>query len=316
MTNSLFQLQNNYERELSLHSKARTDLRTFREEAEAEARIRKVAEEQADNLRRELAEQKSLREQEKASLETSLRKYEKNLEETRAQNSLLHDQLENIGEQIEKLQTGKPAAASEDAPLEGSSDETSSLQKTVSELREVVKFVRSEKDMIQAHLDSARRAAERERAVAAVAKRSLDEARAELKVIQESSKDADASGGADLDGLREKLRTAEDQSRLLGDSNAHMREELEKLKNSSSNLTEELDSAKKAAQPSEKRQQALETENVGLVAEKESLLREIEDWKGRVHSLVSKFNQVCFEVISSSLSATDWLFSNKPFFWD
>jgi nucleoprotein TPR len=275
-----------------LHSAARTGLRAAREEAEVEARLRKVADEQADSLKSELAEQRSLLEQEKASLESNLKEYEMNLEETRAQNTLLHGQLEQIGDQIEKIQTGKAAEATEGTPSEGSPDEVFNLQKTVSELREVVRFLRLEKDMIQAQLDTARRSAERERAVAAVAKRSLDEARVELKVMEESSKGVDAGDGADMDALKEKLRAAEGQSRLLGDSNAHLREEFEKLKNNTSSLEEELDTTKKAAQPSEKRQQELETEKAGLIAEKESLLREIDDWKGRVQSLVSKFNQV------------------------
>jgi nucleoprotein TPR len=168
------------------------------------------------------------------------------------------------------------------------------MQKTISELREVVKFVRSEKEMLQAQLDSVRRTADRERAAAALAKRSLDEARAELRIVQEASQSGDASSTRDIDGLREKLQAAEEQTRLLGESNAHLREELKKLEAKFSSINEELEKARTAAQPSEKRQQELEGEKVGFVAEKESLLREINDWKGRVQSLVTKFNQVSF----------------------
>ena len=251
-----------------------------------------AADEQTAILKSELTQQKALFDDEKAALEDNLAGYKKNLEETRSQNALLHGQLEKIGDQIEKLQGTKTAEVAEGMPAEESPDETGSMQKTVSELREVIKFVRSEKDMVQAQLDTARRAMERQRAAAAVAKRSLDEARAELKVLQENSQAERASEGGDMGALKEKLRAAEEQSRLLGDSNFHLRGELEKLEAKTSRLTEELDSAKESAQPSEKRSQELEAEKAGLIAEKESLLREINDWKGRVQSLVSKFNQV------------------------
>ena len=275
---------------------ARTDLRAAREEAETEVRLRLVAEEQASSLKSELAQQKTILEEEKEALENSLRTYQKNLEDTRAQNTLLHGQLEKIGDQIEKIQSVRAAEAAEGTASEELVSDNA-MQKTVSELREVVKFVRSEKEMIQAQLDTERRAAERERAASAVAKRSLDEARAELKVLQENSQRS-VVGDTNVEELQLKLQEAQEQTRLLGDSNSHLREELGKVKKSTSDLNAQLELAKKNAEPAEKRQHELEAEKAGLVAEKESLLREVSDWKGRVQSLVSKFNQVSFLIFS------------------
>jgi nucleoprotein TPR len=218
-----------------------------------------------------------------------LKECEKNLDETRAQNSLLHGQLEKIGDQIENIQGGK--AVEEGEAVDGSSSELGDMQKTMTELREVVKFVRSEKEMIQAQLDTARRSADRERATAAIAKLSLDEVRAELRTVQENS---DSNGAADISVLKAKLKSAEEQCRLLGESNSHLREEMKTLETKLSSMKEELENSQKAAQPTEKRQQELEGEKAGLLAEKESLIREINDWKGRVQSLVTKFNQVSF----------------------
>jgi nucleoprotein TPR len=175
--------QTNYERELSLHATARTDLRAAKEVQEAELRLRTIAEEQAAAAKADLIDQLASFEAKKAEMESREKEYEKNLDDTRAQNALLHGQLETINKQIERIQSGKGGMA-EDA--EGMT-EADSLHKTISELREVVRFVRADKEMIQNQLDSARRAAERERASAAIAKRSLEEARAELKVLQEST---------------------------------------------------------------------------------------------------------------------------------
>lgn len=278
--------QNNYERELALHASARSDLRKANEQAEAEAKLRNAAEDKAETLSRELVAEKSQLDKEKEQMATTIQDYEKNLEQTRSQNSLLHAQLEKIGDQIEKIQGGKGSEATE------VSGDPSAIHKTEIELREVIKFVRSEKEMVQTQLDSARRAAERERAAAAIAKRSLDEARAELKVLQESTQGSIAGAASDIEGMKEKLIAAEQQTKLLGESNSHLRAEVKKLEASLSNAQTDLTSAKSASAPSEKRQKELEAENAGHVAEKESLLREINDWKGRVQSLVSKFNQV------------------------
>jgi nucleoprotein TPR len=281
--------ETNYERELSLHSAAMGDLRSAKEEAEAESRLRKMAEEQDATAKSELEEGRSFLEHEKKTMENTVKEFENNLKETRAQNTLLHGQLEKINDQIEKIQSGTGGAL-DSSTSEGATDEVNTLQKTISELREVVKFVRADKEMVQSQLDSARRAAERERAAAAVAKRSLEEARAELKVFQESAGSADS--GSALDGLKEKLKNAEQQARLLSESNSHLREEVKKLETNLAAVKKELESSNSASIPSEKRLQNMETEKAGLIAEKESLLREIEDWKGRVQSLVSKFNQV------------------------
>lgn len=281
--------QTNYERELALHAAARTDLRAVKEEVEAESRLRKLAEAQAAAARTELEERKASLEQEKAQIQKSVQEYEKTLEDTRAQNTLLHSQLEKIAEQIERMQGGQ--GGTRDASIaETDTDEVATLRKTIVELREVVKFVRADKDLVQAQLDAARRVAERERAVASVAKRSLEEARAELKLLQDKV-DGSPAGG-ETEGPQEKLKAAQQQTKLLGESNAHLREEMRKLESSVSALKAELESAKSASIPSDKQLKVLETEKAGLLAEKESLQREINDWKGRVQSLVSRFNQV------------------------
>jgi nucleoprotein TPR len=274
-----------------LHSTARTALRATREETESEIRLRKATEEQLELLKSQYSEQRSQWEEEKSSLEISLKQMEKGLTDSRSQNSALHSQLETIGDQVEKKMSEVTNGADEE---EVDVAAFGNMRKTVTELREIVKFLRSDKEMIQAQLDSAVRAAERERAAAAVVKRSLDAARAELKVLEDSSAASaqSSSTGGELSAMKEKLATSEEKSRLLGESNTHLREEIDRLNTSVSGMQGELEAAKNSAQPYEKQKQALELEKAALLSEKESLLREIDAWKGRVQSLVSKFNQV------------------------
>ena len=286
--------QNNYERELSQHAAARTDLRKARSEAEEERRNRVAAEENLNSLKKEVEELHSSFEEEKKSVEEALENAEKRLKDAQAQNEVLHSQLETLGELAEKQQESRVAAAADadgsEAPAEGKDAEINALNKTISELREVVRFLRSEKEMNQAQLDAAKRTAERERAAANIAKRSLDEARAELEIAGKAGTAAgDESNSKEL---AEKLQSAEDQLQLLRDSNHLLREENEKLHKSITALQNEVDASKKSSQPGEKRVRELEVEKASLEAEKASLTREIESWKGRVQSLVTKFNQV------------------------
>ena len=115
---------------------------------------------------------------------------EKRLKDAMAQNDVLHNQLNAMGELADKDQAARiEAAAGEataDEAAEGDSAEIKALNKTISELREIIRYLRSEKEMIQAQVDAAKRTAERERTSASLYKRSLDEARAELQVLTNS----------------------------------------------------------------------------------------------------------------------------------
>ena len=109
--------------------------------------------------------------------------------------------------------------------------------------------------MYEAQLESARRTSERERAAAAVTKRTLDEARAELAgpsawsqgtVDKENVKSAE-----ERDADAAKIRKAEEQLVLLRESNKLLREEAEKTARSLQEAQKELDAKMKSAAPTE-----------------------------------------------------------------
>jgi len=285
--------QTSYERELSQHAAARTELRKSRTEAEEERRNRVSAEERLNVLKKETEGLRTEYEQEKRQVDEALANAEKRLKDAQGQNEVLHKQLETLGDLAEKNQEQRVAAAAGDGtedPASGKNAEINALNKTITELREVIRFLRSEKEMIQAQEDAAKRTAERERAAATVIKRSLDEARAELLVLRSSSNTT--SEDTIVKELAQKYRSAEDQLKLLRDSNQLLREEAEKLQVSLTTVKSELAATNLSAQPAEDRQRELEVEKASLEAEKASLRREIESWKRRVQTLVSTFNQV------------------------
>lgn len=240
----------------------------------------------------------AVHEQEKTSVEELLKNTEKRLKDAEAQNDVLHQQLQTLGDLAEKEQAARvDAAAGEpgaETATEGESAEIKTLNKSISELREVIRYLRSEKEMIQAQVDAAKRGAEREKASASVYKRSLDEARAELEVLTNSA--LSTSEGPDVKDLTEKLKSSEDQLKLLTDSNQLLRDEADKLKKSITSLQVELDASKQSVAPAEQRLRQLEADKKTHESEKKSLTEEVESWKDRVKKLVSKFNQVSLRV--------------------
>jgi len=288
----LAEAQSNYERELALHSAVRTDLRKAREESEEATRLRNTAMEEAATLQDKFKIQQSSLEEVKLKREEVEKEFKEKMGALRAENTLLHTQLEKFNDQVEKMQTRNTGDLTDIQNIGGDAtgeEEMLKLRMDVSELRELVKFVRAEKDLLQDQLGAAQRATERERTKASFARRAAEDTQAELKALKESAenKSNDVS-----DALTDKLKTMEEQSRLLGDSNAHLQQQVQSLQNNLTETRKELDISKRALQPTTNAKKELEADKAALLAEKESLLREINDWKGRVQSLVSRFNQV------------------------
>jgi nucleoprotein TPR len=287
----LSEAQSNYERELELHASARSDLRKAREDCEKQIMLRQSAEHTASIVKEEFERLQASWDDGKSKHQEEMKILQRSLEDSRAQNSLLHSQLEKITEQIDRMRTVRTEGASgEDSKDEEifGEDEISSLRRTVSELRELVHFVRSEKDVIQAQLDAARRATERERTKASIAQRNLEDARAELNVAQDVSNEK----AADANVLSEKLKSIEEQCRLLNDSNAHLQQQVLGLQKKLNVVNDELQKSQEALKPAEKLVRELKSDKVALQAGKESAVKEVEDWKNRVQSMVARFNQV------------------------
>lgn len=293
--------QSNYERELDLHAAANKDLRDAREEIASEKHLRRAAEEQLEIARVEIVEREKQLNYEKEKMTISMNEMEVSLKLTRTQNELLLSQLTALGEQVEKAQNERIEMSSGDMV---SSDEVETLRRQVSDLREVVKFMRSEREMNDAKIDAARRTAEREKAASAVTKRSLDEARAELKILQEQTTAAGPSINAEME---ERLKKAEEQLIILQESNRLLRDEGKKLHENLASTKAELDAQKLAFVPLEQQERDFSVQKAVLVAERSSLQRELESWKQRVQSLVSKFNQIDPEDYSRVLKQVESL---------
>jgi len=278
--------QHNYERELRLHSNARSDIHEARKQFLSENHLRKSAEEKLTVGMTEISGKERQVKDEKSKISFDLKKMEDSLKQTRKQNELLHSQLKTLGDQVDKTQLDRIQVSSE----ESSSTGVSNIQKSVLELREIIRFMRSEREINLAHLDASRRTAEREKAASAVIKRSLDEARTELRVLEESKLTKERSHSSTKMG--DKLQAAEEQLILLRESNKLLRGEGMSFQQSIGKLKIALSEQKDSLKTITKSEKDLIVERAALESERKSLHRELEDWKDRVQSLISKFNGV------------------------
>lgn len=277
--------QANYERELKLHAEARTALRVAIEKAENEAIERKAASDELSLLKSSIEKERDVWAKEKDSLQKAYQILEGSLKEARDHNSILHSQLEALGAQVQESLSSRS-----DATQEGGSV-ANEAQKQLQEMRQVVKFLRSENQMMQTQLDTATRGIEREKAAAGILQHRLDETQAELTALKEYA-EMGKSSSTELAAAGAKLAAANEQVALLTDSNKLLREECNRLRESLKTSQEDLGGLRKQLEPSENLKHDYEGKLAALNAENESLRRELDAWKGRVENLVKKFNQV------------------------
>ena len=304
--------KDNYERELALHADARKELQATRGKAESEARLHQNTMSQLNNFNDETARERRAWDESKDRLQEAQKHAEARLAESQEQNKILHSQLAALHETVEKIQTEKVSAVVDSAGEAGETsilaEDSASIAKQVSELREVVRYMRNEKDVIETQLQSARRTAERERAAAEIAKRSLDQLRAEIELLQnEGTKESsvDLSSVDSAVAIAAKLKQAEDQLVLLRESNTMLRAETEKLSQSVEISQNEAQGAKNALEPTKEISRSLEVDKAALEAEKASLIREVDAWKDRVQSLVKKFHQIDPEEHANALKKVE-----------
>jgi nucleoprotein TPR len=282
--------QDNYERELKLHAEARSQLRFLREQSDEASRKGREAEEKIASLNQSLLFEQERVEKINNELTSTTQTLEKRLEASQAQNRVLHEQLDTLNQMVETLKSNRVTAA-----IGGGFDDSSDvhgLQKQISELQEVVRFLRSDNEMIQTQLDTAKRTVEREKAAGNVLASSLEEARSELKELRDAAGNSESDATKKLKETESKLSETKDQLKLLRDSNHVLREQSEKAESMMSQMKREIESLKEAAKPLEKASHDASVRIAQLEAEKASLSNDVASWKSRVESLVTKFNQI------------------------
>ena len=285
-------LQDNYERELALHSAACSDARNIRSQLETFMDKCHSLERENDNLKTVQLSAIEKNAGENSELQVMVATLERQVQEARNLNGLLHNQLSSVTKALAQLESDRESKAGTVTGVQENSteEEKNTSYQHINELQEIIAFMRSEREMLESQLNHARRTAEREKSAADVAKRALEAARVELDIsVTRQLRDENSEPIADLTA---KVKAYDDQIKLLRESNQLLRDEVDKLSAQLLNAQNDKSIALNALEPMQKERQSLEIQKATLEVEKNSLIREVDAWKERVQSLVTKFHQV------------------------
>lgn len=235
---------------------------------------------------------------------------EKRLDESRKQNSLLHNQLSSLTATLDKAQNVDVGEAMDaTASTIESTEEIAQVKKTMTEYRGIVEYMRSERELMEKQIDSLQLKLKSQEAAAIIARAALDESKVEIQTIQKQLQDANeskehASSTISDDSIKQSsiYKQASEQLVLLRESNIVLREQSERMSVKLEASLAEVTELKNSLESLEKESSNFEVEKASWEKERESLQREAEVWKVRVQNFVSKFNQVDMEEHEKALA--------------
>ncbi|CAM9720090.1 unnamed protein product, partial [Discosporangium mesarthrocarpum] len=153
-------------------------------------------------------------------------------------------------------------------------------------MRELVRFLRQDKDVAEARLEISQQQVSRREAELDQARRMVREAR------EQAARDARELAGAVSEGEHRKLLAEVEQLSALRESNTMLRVAAKQAEADLVQAREKLSAVEAAAEPARRKMAGLEAEKASLSSQVESLKREVASWKNRVTSLTLSFNAV------------------------
>ncbi|KTG41002.1 hypothetical protein cypCar_00019301 [Cyprinus carpio] len=268
--------QNKYERELMLHAADVEALQATKKQGQLSVQSLKQLEEKAQKAASELRQGRVDWEQKEKRLKEELSKEQKRAEELQKQNTMLHDQMENLSSKIiasTQQQTARESSLNISLNEEGKSHE---------QILDILRFVRREKEI-----------AETRREVAEVEtlryKQRMEYLEGELKELQDS-----------LNVEREKLqlRKLEADIKPLQDSNAELSEKSGMLQAEKRLLEEDVKRLKTRTQQLLNQQKdSDQEESKRLHSEREAHLK-------RIQQLIEETGKLKNELARSQASIT------------
>jgi nucleoprotein TPR len=275
--------QQNYERELVKHADAARTLQQLRNEhAELKNEVHSFKS-QAETAKASLSFSES-------SWETQRENYQKELSEVRArcddlikQNKILHGQFDKVNEQMTEL---KKERAFRDEAMEVA-PEGQSVDKSMEDLREVIRYLRQEKEIVDVQYELSLQETKRLKQQLDYARNQLEETKVQL-ATEKSKQGEQLRGVAEHKEIMEKIS----ELNLLRESNSSLRYEGEKKAKKVTELTTKIEELEAKIQPLEQSVRELEAEKEVKDAQMKLLSEDNERWKARTQQILQKYDRV------------------------
>jgi len=275
--------QQNYERELVKHAEAAQTVQKLRAEyAELKDEVNAFKTE-AESAKAALSVNESSWESQRGNYEKELGQVRARCDDLIKQNRILHGQFENVNEQMLEL---KKERAYTDEAFEVS-PEGQPLDKSIEDLREVVRYLRQEKEIVDVQYELALQETKRLKQQLDHTRNQLDETRVQLSSEQQKQSDQ-------LRGMTEHKEIMEKISELnlLRESNSALRFEGEKKGKKVVELSTKIEELEEKIQPLEQAVRELEAEKDVKDAQMALLAEDNERWKARTQQILQKYDRV------------------------
>ncbi|XP_045130805.1 nucleoprotein TPR-like [Portunus trituberculatus] len=276
------EVQDKYEREVILHAADLKALATLKErQAEYNAELQEAV--CAKTKAEEAVRETRLGFEER---ETTLRKENKDLmvrsHELEEQNKSLLDQFTQLSDKMATMQKKFTSSEGEGQNVSFTEDEARSSD----QLREIIKYLRRERDVTCGKFEVAQAESQRIEAQRACLRTQVDQLTKELAEEREKNQVSVDSASRYAELLR-KVHTMD----ALADSNRLMREEKEGLQNSLAEFKAKYESIQKQIEPLQEKLRLNDNRIDSLTLEKKTLENEKEMFKKRTAELVEKLNR-------------------------
>ncbi|CAD6228202.1 GSCOCG00006403001-RA-CDS [Cotesia congregata] len=283
-----------YAREMQLHS---TDLQALAKLRADSANVSKTIDEltRAKNVAVEALEAERLACHEREQkLQNDIEEMQKRIEDLDAQNSLLHNQVQELSDRTAIMQSNRSSLGGQesmDTSLDSSAMNRSLTgveedSKSAEQLLRVMKYLRREKDLAMTKLDVLKAENFRLKSQAEVAEKRLKESEMLLSNQREQSEIEVVTTSKHADLLRkvETLNAIADSNRILREERDSLLAKVTELGNQVATLSEEV-------VPLREKARDLAGKNEAMIQENSSLKNEATRWRQRANTLVERANK-------------------------
>ncbi|OKL61291.1 hypothetical protein UA08_03762 [Talaromyces atroroseus] len=290
------QAQQNYESELVKHAEAAKQLQTVRSEAN-QLRLEIVdVRTQSENSKKDLSQKEESWNEQKDRFEREVLDLQKRREEVLHQNTLLHNQLENITKQISALQRDRANIVLNEEEADGTSSSLESLQ-------EVIKYLRREKEIVDVQYHLSTQESKRLRQQLDYTQSQLDDTRLKLEQQRRAAADSDHNNLS-----HNKLVETLNELNVFRESSVTLRNQARQAETALAEKTARVDELVQQIEPLQNKIRELEN----LVESKDEEMKLIhadrDRWQQRTENILQKYDRVDpteMEALKEKLSALE-----------
>lgn len=276
------QAQQSYEVELMKHGEATKNLRDMRDEYNKLKTEVAEIKAQAEASRTTLAQSEDHWTETRERYERELTELRSRNDDVKAQNKILHQQLENVSSQIAGLKQSRVSIAG------GEDEEAASSQSPgIENLQEVIRYLRQEKEIVDVQYELSIQEAKRLKQQLDHTHNLLDQTREKLNAERQSQADKDQSAMS-----HSKLMQTINELNLFRESSVTLRNEARQAQAQLAGKVKEVDDLMNQIQPLQARVREAENELETKEGEFQLLQQDRDRWQKRTQDILQKYDRV------------------------